>query len=25
MNFPWRDGNRVELLINGEEYFPRLF
>ncbi|MDF5988235.1 hypothetical protein P4131_30740 [Pseudomonas aeruginosa] len=22
MNFPWRDGNRVELLINGEEYFP---
>ncbi|WP_235614197.1 hypothetical protein, partial [Pseudomonas aeruginosa] len=21
MNFPWRDGNRVELLINGEEYF----
>ncbi|RRI52856.1 cardiolipin synthase ClsB [Pseudomonas aeruginosa] len=25
MNFPWRDGNRLELLINGEEYFPRLF
>lgn len=25
MNFPWRDGNRVELLINGEDYFPSLF
>ncbi|MCE1114421.1 MULTISPECIES: cardiolipin synthase ClsB [Pseudomonas] len=21
----WRDGNQVELLINGEEYYPRVF
>jgi cardiolipin synthase A/B len=21
----WRDGNQIELLINGEEFFPRLF
>jgi cardiolipin synthase len=21
----WRDGNRIDLLINGEEYYPRVF
>lgn len=21
----WCDGNQVELLINGEEYFPRVY
>ncbi|AYF86744.1 cardiolipin synthase ClsB [Pseudomonas sp. DY-1] len=25
MKRQWRDGNRIELLINGEEYFPRVF
>ncbi|PVZ40941.1 cardiolipin synthase ClsB [Pseudomonas sp. CC120222-01a] len=25
MNRPWVDGNRVELLINGEQYYPRVF
>ncbi|MBA1247472.1 cardiolipin synthase ClsB [Pseudomonas luteola] len=25
MNPQWRDGNRIELLENGEEYFPRVF
>lgn len=25
MSYPWRDGNRVHLLINGEAYFPSLF
>jgi cardiolipin synthase len=25
MNFHWRDGNRLELLENGEEFFPRVF
>ena len=25
MSFTWRDGNAVELLINGEEFFPRVF
>lgn len=25
MNPKWRDGNQVELLINGEEYFPAVF
>jgi len=25
MNGIWRDGNQVRLLINGEEYYPRLF
>ncbi|MDN6860429.1 cardiolipin synthase ClsB [Pseudomonas sp. CAN2814] len=25
MNECWRDGNRVELLINGEEFFPAVF
>lgn len=25
MNFTWRDGNRVTLLENGEQYFPRVF
>jgi len=25
MNYPWRDGNRVSLLINGEDYYPRVF
>ena len=25
MNYPWRDGNRVNLLINGEDYYPRVF
>ncbi|MFC5696258.1 cardiolipin synthase ClsB [Pseudomonas sp. GCM10022186] len=25
MNGQWRDGNRIELLINGEEYYPRVF
>lgn len=25
MNSPWRDGNQVSLLINGEDYFPRVF
>ena len=21
----WRDGNKVDLLINGEEFYPRVF
>ncbi|KGT89445.1 cardiolipin synthase 2 [Erwinia typographi] len=25
MNMEWRDGNRLHLLENGEEYFPRVF
>ena len=25
MKFPWRDGNRVTLLENGEDFFPRVF
>lgn len=25
MNFHWQEGNEVELLINGEEFFPRVF
>lgn len=25
MNFHWRDGNRLELLENGEEFFPAVF
>ena len=25
LNFSWRDDNSVHLLVNGEEYFPRLF
>ena len=25
MNFPWRAGNRLSLLINGEAFFPRVF
>ncbi len=25
MNFSWRDGNRLTLLENGEEYFPAVF
>lgn len=25
MKFAWRDGNRVQLLENGEEFFPRVF
>ncbi|WP_338460407.1 cardiolipin synthase ClsB [Azotobacter vinelandii DJ] len=25
MNFSWRDGNRLWLLENGEEFFPRVF
>lgn len=25
MKTPWRDGNQVELLINGEQYYPRVF
>ncbi|MFJ4156167.1 cardiolipin synthase ClsB [Pseudomonas sp. NPDC089752] len=25
MNRPWVEGNSVELLINGEEYYPRVF
>lgn len=25
MSYPWRDGNQVELLINGEAFFPRVF
>jgi len=25
MKFPWRDGNRVCLLENGEAYYPRVF
>ena len=25
MKFDWQDGNQVQLLINGEEYYPRLF
>ena len=25
MNRPWVDGNSVELLINGEDYYPRVF
>ncbi|WP_442513696.1 cardiolipin synthase ClsB [Pseudomonas promysalinigenes] len=25
MNRPWVDGNHVQLLINGEQYYPRVF
>ncbi len=25
MNFHWRDGNRIQLLENGEEFFPAVF
>lgn len=25
MNFEWRDGNRIALLENGEDFFPRVF
>lgn len=25
MSYPWRAGNQIQLLENGEEYFPRLF
>lgn len=25
MNYQWREGNDVQLLINGEEFFPRVF
>ncbi|MDH4567570.1 cardiolipin synthase ClsB [Pseudomonas sp. BN414] len=25
MNGQWRDGNHIELLVNGEEYYPRVF
>jgi cardiolipin synthase len=25
MNYNWREGNQVQLLINGEEYYPRVF
>lgn len=25
MTYPWREGNQVSLLINGEAYYPRLF
>lgn len=25
MRFPWRNGNRLRLLENGEEFFPRVF
>ncbi|MGE8385556.1 MAG: cardiolipin synthase ClsB, partial [Pseudomonas putida] len=25
MNRPWVDGNSVQLLINGEQYYPRVF
>lgn len=25
MNYEWREGNQVQLLINGEEYYPRVF
>ncbi|WP_312929721.1 cardiolipin synthase ClsB, partial [Stutzerimonas nitrititolerans] len=25
MKFHWRDGNRLQLLENGEEFFPRVF
>ncbi|MBC3435658.1 cardiolipin synthase B, partial [Pseudomonas sp. BW16M2] len=25
MKQSWSDGNRVELLINGEQYYPRVF
>ncbi|MDD2135147.1 cardiolipin synthase ClsB [Pseudomonas kurunegalensis] len=25
MNRPWVDGNNVQLLINGEQYYPRVF
>jgi len=25
MKFSWRDGNRLQLLENGEEFFPRVF
>src|SRR5690606_40800915 len=24
-NHTWRDGNSIELLINGEEFYPRVF
>lgn len=25
MKTEWRDGNRLRLLANGEQYFPRVF
>jgi len=25
MSYHWRDGNRLQLLENGEEFFPRVF
>ena len=25
MKYPWRPGNRITLLENGEEFFPRVF
>lgn len=25
MSYPWRPGNQIELLENGEEFFPRVF
>ena len=25
MNRPWVEGNSVQLLINGEQYYPRVF
>ncbi len=25
MKFPWQEGNSAELLINGEQFFPRVF
>ena len=25
MNYNWREGNQVQLLINGEQYYPRVF
>jgi len=25
MKFSWQEGNKLELLINGEQYFPRVF
>ena len=25
MSYAWHDGNQVELLINGEAFYPRVF
>ena len=25
MIFPWRSGNRFELLLDGPQFFPRMF